>query len=119
MGIPYSFTKDIRKKKSPYFSAVASLLKLSTSDFDKETIFSLFYNPCFYPALEDIRIKIKPEIWNQIISRMNVSGFLDKQHKKNRGLRESNLMTWESLWNRLNSTLIGDSSEDSIAFESE
>ncbi len=119
MGIPYSFTKDIRKKKSPYFSAVASLLKLSTSDFDKETIFSLFYNPCFYPALEDIRIKIKPEIWNQIISRMNVSGFLDKQHKKNLGLRESNLMTWESLWNRLNSTLIGDSSEDSIAFESE
>ncbi len=46
MGIPYSFTKDIRKKKSPYFSAVASLLKLSISDFDKETIFSLFYNPC-------------------------------------------------------------------------
>ena len=35
------FTKDIRKKKSPYFSAVASL-KLSISDFDKESIFSLF-----------------------------------------------------------------------------
>lgn len=42
IGISYSFTKDIRKKKSPYFSAVASILKLSISDFDKETIFSLF-----------------------------------------------------------------------------
>ena len=119
MGIPFSFTKDIRKKRSPYFSSVVSLLKLSISDFDKDTIFSLFYNPCFYPILEDSRMNIKPEVWNQIISKMNLTGFLDKHHKKNLGFRESNLMTWESLWVRLNSFLIGDDSEESIVFESE
>lgn len=81
MGIPFSFTKDIRKR-SPYFSSVVSLLKLSISDFDKDTIFSLFYNPCFYPILEDSRMNIKPEVWNQIISKMNLTGFLDKHHKK-------------------------------------
>ncbi len=119
MGIPYSFTKDIRKKKSPYFTAVASLLKLSISDFDKETIFSLFYNPCFFPILEEMRLQIKPEVWNQIISKMNLSGFLDKHHKKRQGFRESNLMTWESLWTRLNSILIGDTTNESVNLETE
>ena len=119
MGIPYSFTKDIRKKKSPYFSAVASILKLSISDFDKETIFSLFYNPCFYPILEEMRISVKPEVWNQIISKMNLTEFLDKQHRKMQGFRESNLMTWESLWSRLNLILIGNTSDDTITLETE
>ena len=119
MEIPHSFTKDIRKKKSPYFFAVHSILKLAFSDFDKESVFSLFYNPCFYPQLEDSRIKINPDIWNQIVSRMNLSVFLDKDHKKKQGLRETNLMTWERLWARLNSILIGDTSRDSIHLEVE
>ena len=50
---------------------------------------------------------------------MNLSVFLDKDHKKKQGLRESNLMTWESLWARLNSILIGDTSRDSIHLEVE
>lgn len=119
MGIPYSFTKDIRKKKSPYFSAVASLLKLSISDFDKESIFSLFYNPCFFPVLEEMRISVKPDVWNQIISKMNLSGYLDKEHKKKLGYRESNLMTWENLWKRLNLILIGDRTGDSAKLDSQ
>lgn len=119
IGIPCCFTKDIRKKKSPYFSAVASLLKLSISDFDKESIFSLFYNPCFYPLLEEMRISVKPDVWNQIISKMNVSGFLDKDHKKKLGYRESNLMTWENIWKRLNLILIGDRTEDSAKLDSQ
>lgn len=119
MGIPHSFTKDIRKKKSPYYFAVVSILRLALSDFDKETVFSLLYNPCFYPSLDEGRIKIQPDIWNQIISRMNLSEFLDKKHKKSQGLRESNLMTWESLWLRLNSILIGNSTEDSVHLEVE
>lgn len=119
MKIPFSFTKDIRKKKTPYFSAVVSLLKLSISDFDKESIFSLFYNPCFFPAIQEIREDINPDAWNQIIARMNLFGFLDKQHRKKEGLRESNLMTWESLWNRLDSILINQETEITLEPELE
>lgn len=66
-----------------------------------------------------MRISIKPEVWNQIISKMNLTEFLDKQHRKRQGFRESNLMTWESLWSRLNLILIGNTSDDTISLETE
>ncbi|HMV41356.1 MAG TPA: exodeoxyribonuclease V subunit gamma [Leptospiraceae bacterium] len=114
MKIPYAFTKDIRKKKTPYIAAVVSLLKISVSDFDKDTIFSLFYNPCFHPEIQESREDINPDVWNQIIARMNLSGFLDKYHKRREGLRETNLMTWESLWKRLDSILVHQDEESSL-----
>lgn len=108
IGIPVSYTRDISRKLSPYYSAVSSLLKLISSDFDKETAFSLFYNPCFFPMPDGKnRVEIIPELWNRILSGMNVSGFLDEAHRKEEGFPASSVMTWESLWNRLNRAFLG------------
>ena len=102
MNIPFASTINIQTKLSSYHIAVISLLNLSVSNFNKEDSFSVFYNPCFIPDLGEGRMNlIDPDDWNSILSKLNLSEFLDSKHRNDSGFRKTQILTWESLWKQL------------------
>jgi hypothetical protein len=102
MEIPYSCTKNIKVKFSPYFSAIISLLTIIESDFSKDELFSLFNNPCFLPSLrESSPTEIRSDVWSRIISKLNIESFLDETDRSQKGYRKNSLLTWSSIWKRL------------------
>ncbi|MCX7997327.1 MAG: hypothetical protein N3A69_00055 [Leptospiraceae bacterium] len=104
--IPFAFNNDIyAAKQTAYYTALHSMIQLINSNFDRNIAFNLFQNPCFSPLLpsefeEDVkyRITVNSEEWVNIIQALKLDGFLDKYHRKDSGLIETNDLTWESIW---------------------
>ncbi len=102
LNLPFATTRDISPRFSTLYQGVYSVLNAIENEFEQESIFSILKNPCFAPRINDFRnFSFNSEIWNQIITEFNLDECLDSEHKKELGYRETNILTWESLWKRL------------------
>lgn len=115
--IPFALSTEINIRIAPYYSAVLALIELTNSNFDPNTAFSLFYNPCFYPKIMNRTYSIQADIWWEISNQLNINEFLDKKHRKEQEFREVDLLTWQSLWLRMSKLLTNESKEDWILDE--
>lgn len=106
--IPFVFINDIYEaKQTAYYTALHSIIQLINSNFDRNIALNLFQNPSFSPLFpsefeENVkyRIIVNSEEWVNIIQVLKLDGFLDKYHRKDSGLIETNDLTWESIWQK-------------------